>query len=104
MKGVERIECPFEQLLREAGYVQIYDGQTAVQKATEQFNLRPDERRFFVRHYRQVKNNHFVDKWAKLVYDMRTGWCTGCNIVRKTPDGTKHEQSMVSKVTTPKGA
>ena len=90
-----RIECPYEQVLREAGYVQIYDGQTAVQKATEQFNLQPAERRFFVRHYQQMKNNHFINKWAKLVYDTRSGWCTEVTVTSKSPNGAKQEQRMV---------
>ena len=93
---MNRIECPFEQLLREAGYIQVYDGQTAVQKRTEQFFVPPEERRFFVRYYQQTKNNHFIDKYAKLVYDLRSGWCTECNIYRKAPDGIRQEQKMVS--------
>lgn len=95
-----RIECPWEQILRYAGYVQIYDGQTAIQKRTEQFFVPPEERRFFVRYYQQVDNNHFVNKFAKLVYDLRSGWCTECNTYKKAPNGVKQaQQKMVSKET-----
>jgi len=95
---VQRIECPFEQLLREAGYVQIYDGQTTLRKATEQFQLQPEERRFFTRQYQKVRNNRFLPEYAKLVYDLRTGWCTECNVYRKAPNGVRQaQQVMVSK-------
>jgi len=95
---VQRIECPFEELLRAAGYVQTYDGQATLRKATEQFNLQPEERRFFTRQYQKVKNNHFIPEYAKLVYDLRTGWCTECNIYRKAPNGVRQaQQIMVSK-------
>ena len=95
---MQRIECPFEQLLREAGYVQTYDGQTSLHKATMQFNLQPEERRFFTRQYRKIKNNRFTPECAKLVYDLRTGWCTECNIYRKAPNGVRQaQQKMVSQ-------
>ena len=95
---MQRIECPFEQLLREAGYVQTYDGQTSLHKATEQFKLQPEERRFFTRQYQKVRNNRFLPEYAKLVYDLRTGWCTECNIYRKVPNGVRQaQQVMVSK-------
>ena len=95
---MQRIECPFEELLRAAGYVQTYDGQTTLRKATEQFNLQPEERRFFTRQYQKVKNNRFIPEYAKLVYDMRTSWCTECNVYKKAPNGAKQaQQVMVSK-------
>lgn len=93
-----RLECPFEQLLREAGYIQVYDGQTAMKKRNEQFFVLPEERRFFVRYYQQVLNNKMSNKYAKLVYDTRTGWCTECNIYRKMPNGMRQaQQRMVSR-------
>ena len=95
---MQRIECPFEQLLREAGYVQTHDGQTALHKATEQFNLQPEERRFFTRQYQKVRSNRFAPEYAKLVYDLRTGWCTECNIYRKANGVRQAQQAMVSKV------
>lgn len=98
---MQRIECPFEQVLRDAGYVQIYDGQTALHKATEQFGLLPAERRYFVRRYRKVRNNHFIDKWATLKYDMRTNYCVESNITNKLPNGAKQEQTMLSKEENP---
>jgi len=94
---VQRIECPFEQLLREAGYVQTYDGQTSLHKAGEQFKLQPEERRFFTRQYQKVRNNRFIPEYAKLVYDLRTGWCTECNVYKKSPNGMRQaQQKMVS--------
>jgi len=97
---VQRIECPFEQLLREAGYVQTYDGQTTLHKATEQFKLQPEERRFFTRQYQKVVNNRFIPKYAKFVYDLRTGWCTECNIYSKASNGARQaQQVMVSRET-----
>lgn len=92
----KRLECPFEQLLREAGYIQTYDGQTAVQKAGDQFNLLPEERRFFIRRYQQVRNNKFTNKWAVLKFDLRTGWCIECNVVKQVIGMPKQEQRMVS--------
>jgi len=93
-----RIECPFEEVLRAAGYVQVYDGQAAIQKRNEQFNIPPEERRFFVRHYQKVENNRFVEKFAKLVYDFRSGWCTECDIYKKAPNGMRQaRQTMVSQ-------
>jgi len=95
---VQRIECLFEQLLREAGYVQTYDGQTSLRKATEQFGLQPEERRFFTRQYQKVRNNHFIPEYAKLVYDLRTSWCTECNVYKKASNGVKQaQQVMVSR-------
>jgi len=95
---MQRIECPFEELLREAGFVQTYDGQTALRKANEQFKLEPEERRFFTRQYQKVKNNHFIPEYAKLVYDLRTSWCTECNVYKKAPNGARHtQQVMISK-------
>lgn len=95
---MQRIECPFEQLLREAGYVQTYDGQTASHKTSEQFTLRPEDRKFFTRQYQKVRNNHFANEYAKLIYDLRTGWCTECNIYRKAPNGARQaQQTMVSE-------
>ena len=95
---MQRIECPFEQLLIEAGYVQTYDGQTTLHKANVQFSLQPEERRFFTRQYQKVRNNHFIPEYAKLVYDLRTGWCVECNIYRKASNGARQaQQVMVSK-------
>jgi len=97
---MNRLECPFEQVLREAGYVQTYDGQTASQKRNEQFFVPPEERRFFVRYYQKINNNHLTDRFAKLVYDLRSGWCTECTIYRKAPNGVKQlHQKMVSQGT-----
>jgi len=92
-----RLECPFEELLREAGYIQIYDGQTVIQKRTDQFFVPPEERRFFVRYYQQVISNRLINKYAKLVYDLRSGWCTECNIYRKALNGMKQGQKMISQ-------
>lgn len=95
---MQRIECPFEQLLREAGYVQTYDGQTSIHKASMQFNLQPEEKRFFTRQYQKVKNNRFTNEYAKLVYDLRTSWCVECNIYKKAANGVRQvQQVMVSK-------
>ena len=94
---MNRIECPFEELLREAGYVQTYDGQTALRKATEQFKLQPEERQFFTRQYRKVKNNQFTNEYAKLVYDSRTGWCTHCDLYKRINGIRSAGQVMVSK-------
>jgi len=95
---MQRVECPFEQLLREAGYIQTYDGQTTLRKVTEQFQLQPEERRFFTRQYQKVRNNRFLPEYAKLVYDLRTGWCTECNVYRKASNGARlAQQVMISK-------
>ena len=95
---MQRIECPFEQLLREAGYMQTYDGQTTLHKATTQFNLQPEERRFFTRQYQKVRNNHFTNEYAKLVFDLRTDWCIECNVYKKSPNGARQaQQKMVSQ-------
>lgn len=98
---MKRIECPFEQLLRDAGYVQVYDGQTALHKATEQFGLQPAERRYFIRRYQKVRNNHFINKWATLKYDMRSGYFVECNITNRLSNGVKQEQVMLSKEDNP---
>ena len=97
---MERIECPYEQLLREAGYVQIYDGQTAPHNRQEQFVVKPEDRRYFTRHFRQVKGNRFVDKWATLRYDTREGFCVDVKMVRKAPGVPKEEFTLVSKAIT----
>ena len=72
---MQKIEYPIERFLREDGYVQIYDGQLSLHKASEQFKLLPEERRFFVRKYRKVKNNHFTRDCVKLIYDLRKNQC-----------------------------
>jgi len=72
---MNRIECPYEELLKEAGYIQIYDGQSAPQRPNDPTSLKPEERKlkFFVRYYQKVENNHPVNKYVKLVYDLSTG-------------------------------
>ena len=98
MNKIDRIECPFEQLLREAGYVEVYDGQTAPQKQSDQFPVSTEDRRFFTRFYQQVKNNHFTERYAKLVYNSRSYGCIECNIYKKAPDGLKvAQQKMVTQ-------
>ena len=95
---MNRLECPFEQLLREAGYVEIYDGQTAPQKQSDQFPISIGDRRFFTRFYQQVRNNHFVEQYAKLVWDVRKRQCVECNIYKKAPNGLKvAQQKMVTQ-------
>jgi len=98
---MNRIECPFEEVLRSAGYVQTYDGQTAMHKATEQFGLQPAERRYFVRRYQKVRNNRFVNRWATLKYDMRSNFCVECNISNKLSNGARQEQTMLSREENP---
>jgi len=93
---MQRVECPFEQLLREAGYVQTYDGQTALHKATDQFNLKPEERRVFVRQYRKVRNNRHTSEYARLVYDLRTSWCIECNVYKKASNGARQSQQVMT--------
>jgi len=96
-----RIECLFEQVLRDGGYIQIYDGQTSLHKATEQYGLLPAERRYFVRRYQKVKGNRFVNRWATLKYDMRSNFCVECNISNKLSNGARQEQTMLSREENP---
>ena len=72
---MQRIEYDIEKFLRDEKYIQTYDGQTALHKATEQFGLLPEERRFFVRKYRKVINNRYTRDCVKLIYDLRKGQC-----------------------------
>jgi len=72
---VQRIEYPIEAFIRSEGYIQIYDGQITLHKATEQFKLQPEERRFFIRRYRKVRNNRFAKDCVKLIYDLRKEQC-----------------------------
>ena len=94
---MQRIECLYEQDLKESGYVQIFDGQTTSHKATEQLKSQPEERRFFIRRYQKVRNNRFVNKWVTLKYDFRIGYFVECTISTKLSDGSKQEQTMLSK-------
>lgn len=91
-----RIECPLERILKEAGFVQIYDGQTAIAIRNQKMPCPPEERRFFVRHYQQAKNGRFINRWAKLVYDLRNRNCVTFYITNKDVGKEKEEQKMVS--------
>lgn len=91
-----RIECPLEKIIKEAGFIQLYDGQSAMQVRQQKMPMPPEERRFFVRHYRQSKNGKFVSRWAKLVYDMRNQACITFYFTSKDPGQEKEEQKMVS--------
>lgn len=91
-----RIECPLEKALKSAGFVQIYDGQSAIAARHQKNPMPPEERRFFVRHYQQVKNGRFVNWWAKFVYDTRNRNCITFYITNKDIGKYKEEQKMVS--------
>jgi len=94
---VQRIEYPIEELLRDAGYIQIYDGQTASQKKTDQFAMLPEDRQVFIRRYQQIKHNRFINKYVKLIYNLRKGECDGIEY-KIQPNGLKQSQQiMVSK-------
>lgn len=93
-----KTRCPYEVMLLELGYVEIYDGQSAQKKITEQFFVPPEERRFFVRYFQKVRNNHMTNEFAKLVYDLRTGWVEPYHF-KKTPDNIKHEIKMLKAET-----
>lgn len=97
---MNRIECPFEQVLRDAGYIEIYDGQTAPQKQSDQFQVPSKERNHFIRYYQQIKGSRFIEKYCKLVYDTRNNWCIECNIYKKAPNGLKiAQQKMITQKT-----
>lgn len=105
---MKRIRCDFEDLLKDAGYILIYDGQTARQRENDPTSLKPEDRRFFTRIYQQVKNNRPTDKYAKLIYDARTGYFEGkdnipykkiaMELYEKAPNGLRAtQQRMVSQ-------
>ena len=94
---MKRIECPYEQLLREAGYIQVYDGQVTPKRDNDISSLQPEDRRFFIRYYQQVKNNHFTNKYVKLVYDLKTSYCDPHHY-DKAPDGFKLTEKMLVPV------
>ena len=71
---MQRTECPYEEHLRKLGYIQIYDGETSPQRAKDPTSLKPEERKFFIRYYQLVRNNHPTNEYVKLVYDLRTGY------------------------------
>jgi len=71
---MNRTECPYEEHLRKAGYIQIYDGESAPQRKNDPTSLGPGERSFFIRYYQLIKNDRFTDEYVKLVYDLRTGF------------------------------
>ena len=98
----DRIEYPIERLLRDAGYIQIYDGQTSPQKKTEQFNVPPEDRQVFIRRYQQIQNNHFVNKYVKLIYNLRKGECDAFDYKIK-PGGLKQSQNMLTTIGLTKG-
>jgi len=91
-----RIECPLEKVLREAGFVQMYDGQSAMAVRQQKTPLPPEERRFFVRHYQQARNGRFINKWAKLVYDMRNRRCVTLYFTSRELGKEVERQKMVS--------
>ena len=66
-----RTECPYEQYLKQLGFIQIYDGESAPQRPDDPTSLKPGERSFFIRHYQLVRNNRMTNEYAKLVYDLR---------------------------------
>jgi len=69
---MNRTECLYEKHLKKQGFIQIYDGETAPQKQSDQFAVDSEERRFFVRYYQLVQNNHMMNEYVKLVYDLRS--------------------------------
>ena len=92
---MQRIEYPIEELLRDAGYIQIYDGQTASQKKTDQFPMPSEDRQVFIRRYQQIKHNHFINKYVKLIYNLRKGECDAIEY-KIQPNGLKRSQEMLS--------
>ena len=69
---MNRIECLYEEHLKKLGYIQIYDGESAPQKQSDQFSVAPGERGFFIRYYQLVRHHHMENEFVKLVYDLRT--------------------------------
>jgi len=91
---MNRIEYPIEELLRDAGYILIYDGQTAPQRKTDQFAVPSEDRQIFIRHYQQIKHNHFINKYVKLVYNLRKGECNAFDYKIK-PNSLKQTQNIL---------
>lgn len=91
-----RIECLMERMIRESSFTLIHDGQFEKPKDV-QARIPPEERRFFTRHYRKVRNNRFVDEWIIFRYDIREGFCVECNVTKKQPGLPKQEQKMITK-------
>ena len=94
---MQRTECPYEKELKKQGYIQIYDGQTASQKAGDQVNLKPEERMFFIRYYQLVINNRPTNNYVKLVYDLRTGYLRHFpEHYRKLANGKRQVKDMLA--------
>ena len=97
---MNRTECFYEQHLRKLGYIQIYDGETAPQKQSDQFAIIPEERKFFIRYYQLVKHNHMVKEYVKLVYDLRTGYLKHFpEHYHMLPNGAKKTENMLALFT-----
>jgi len=94
---MQRTECPYEEYLRRLGYIQIYDGETAPKKASDQVNLKPEERKFFIRYYQLIKNNHPTDNYVKLVFDLRSGYLAHFpEHYRRLPNGKRQTKDILA--------
>lgn len=62
--------CLMEKLFIGLGFVLIHDGQ----RNPGQFNLPPEEVKFFTRKYRLSLDGEFVNTWAVFRYDERSNF------------------------------
>jgi len=60
--------CLLERFFRDNGFKLIHDGQ----RNPVQFQLPPEEVRFFTRKYRLSIDGHFVNTWVVFKYDERS--------------------------------
>jgi len=97
---MNRTECLYEQHLRKLGYIEIYDGEAAPQRPNDPTSLKPEERRFFIRYYQLVRNNHLTNEYVKLVFDKRANRLSHFpEHYRMTTNKTKQAQDMMALFT-----
>ena len=94
---MSRTECPYETYLRKLGYVQIYDGESESRRPNDPTSLAPEERKFFIRYYQLVKNNHMTNNYVKLVFDLRSGYLRHFpEHYHKLPNGAKGIENLLA--------
>ena len=92
MKGAWISE--WERIAQRAGFVLIHDGL----KNPGQFNLPPDQVRYYTRKYRlKLLDVGFVNTWLVFVYDLREGEVR-MDLTHRDPMKRKESETMVMEI------